>query len=293
MLMNPGPARTLAEMTVLIPTLGRPMLLDCLRSIRSGTSLPAEILIVDQGWNEANAAAVQALASPDFPIRHVRSAGRGRAAGVNEGLRLVRTRCVAITDDDCLVDEDWLATALSVLEEYGEAVVTGLVVTGTDTQTAGTALRKVWRRRSLKLDPLAGGNMAMPLSVPQRAGYFDEDPRVRVAEDCEWSYRVLRARIPVVFAGDMKVLHRDWRSGEERRAQFAAYARSHGAWYGKHLGGGDLFILLRLATHHARALKRWALGALRGDRAMAENGRAYLLGLIPGLRTTLWNRRPD
>jgi hypothetical protein len=35
--------------------------------------------------------------------------------------------------------------------------------------------------------------------------------------------------------------------------------------------------------HLLRSLKRWLLGRLRGDDEMASHGRAYVMGLLPGI----------
>ena len=62
--------------------------------------------------------------------------------------------------------------------------------------------------------------------VVERVGPFDEDPSVRLAEDCDWSYRALRAGVPIVYAPQVAVLHYGWRGEAERSDQYRAYARS-------------------------------------------------------------------
>jgi GT2 family glycosyltransferase len=123
--------------------------------------------------------------------------------------------------------------------------------------------------------------------VLERIGLLDEDPRLRAAEDCEWSYRALRAGVPIAYAPEVVVRHLGWRDEAQRADQYQAYARSHGGFYGKYLRQGDLFIALRVVIHLLRALKRWAVGAATGDRDKALNGRAYLTGLLPGIAANL------
>ena len=43
--------RVLDDLTVIIPTVGRPILQRCLQSIADGTVLPARIIAIDQGDN--------------------------------------------------------------------------------------------------------------------------------------------------------------------------------------------------------------------------------------------------
>ena len=130
---------------------------------------------------------------------------------------------------------------------------------------------------------MSGGNMGMPTALRASVGPFDEDPCVRTAEDVEFSYRALRAGVPIVYAPEVVVAHLGWRGTEERVTQYLDYARSHGGFFGKYLRRRDGFIVIRAATHLLRALRRWLVGRLRGDRELALNGRAYVVGLWPGI----------
>jgi hypothetical protein len=48
----------------------------------------------------------------------------------------------------------------------------------------------------------------------------------------------------------------------------------------------------RILIHLLRSLRRWAVGALRGDVEAAANGRAYVLGLLPGIAAGLRDGKP-
>jgi GT2 family glycosyltransferase len=126
--------------------------------------------------------------------------------------------------------------------------------------------------------------MAVAKAVVDRLGGLDEDRCVRTAEDGEFAYRALRAGIPIVFAPEVVVTHIGWRDEQQRSRQYESYALSQGGFYGKYLRRGDLFIALRAGVHLVRALRRWAIGGFRGDHEVARNGRAYVLGLLPGIR---------
>jgi GT2 family glycosyltransferase len=121
------------------------------------------------------------------------------------------------------------------------------------------------------------------MDVIERIGMFDEDPRLRTAEDCEWSYRALRSGVTVIYAPDVAVRHYGWRDERGRTAQYRSYGRSHGGFYGKYLRRGDWFIALRVVIHLLRALRRWLRGTIGGNRELALLGRAYVTGLVPGI----------
>jgi len=86
------------------------------------------------------------------------------------------------------------------------------------------------------------------------------------------------------------VTHLAWRDAAERKDQYYSYALSQGGFYGWYLRQGDAFIALRVIVHLLRASRRWLVGRLRGDADLARNGRAYVLGLLPGLRAG-WRSR--
>jgi hypothetical protein len=282
-----GSPRPMApDVTLLIPTLGRPIIAQCLGGLLAGTAWPAAVIVVDQGASPEIAGWLEDLRGLGIDARHEACPGRGRALGLNIGLRLVKTPFVVITDDDCVPDAPWLEGYARYLRAQPDTVFTGRVAAGgeervlnvvTDTESA-TA-----RRPSLHFDRLSGGNCGMAIAVLRKVGLFDEDPCMRFAEDGEWAYRALRAHVPITYVPDLVVAHLGWRDIAERLDQYQGYARSHAAFFGKHLRRGDLFIVLRAKVHFARAAVRWLRGVMRGDAELAANGRSYATQLVPGI----------
>jgi GT2 family glycosyltransferase len=274
------------DITIVIPTLGRPILEECLHHIAGGSVWPATVIVVDQSSSPEVATWLARLDTSGLRAEHVPSQQRGRASGVNRGLERVQTQFVAVTDDDCFVDETWLAKLAEHLRQSPEAIVTGRVEAAGDEEVVAlktSLVPRIDRRPRLKHDSVCGGNMGVAISIIQRIGPLDEDPCLRTAEDCEWSYRALRAGVPVIYAPDVLVHHVGWRDKEARERQYASYARSNGGFYGKYLRKGDSFIALRTVIHLARALRRWILGLVTGNREQVLNGRAYVVGLLPGI----------
>ena len=285
------PRPILDDISVVIPTLGRSILRDSICYLLEGSAWPAEVIVVDQGRVDSIASWMGGQSAPGMKLSYVPSSTNGRSAGLNQGLQRVRTPFVAITDDDCFVHENWMANLASHLRANSRTVVTGLVISSIDTAEVRRQITRqpliVYERPRLKHDRLTGGNMGLSMSTLRQVGAFDEDPRVHFAEDCEWAYRALRSGISIGFASDVVVLHYPWRNDAQRDAQVRNYARSHGVFYGKYLRQGDLFILMRILVHHARALRWWVRSLFGGDPDDRNVGRAYLTGLLPGIFTGL------
>lgn len=288
------PPRQLDDISIVIPTVGRSILETCLASIVAGDAWPARVIVVDQSSSDQVAGYLRQLEERQIDVLYLASSETGRSAGLNRGLERVETRFVAITDDDCLVDPDWLSRLRACLVENPEAIVSGRVEAAGEEEVVAVVTDlepAVYRRPRLRFDAMSGGNMGTSRAVIDRVGYFDEDPLVRLAEDCDWSYRALRAGVPIVYAPDVCLRHYGWRDFSERGNQYRAYARSHGSFYGKYLRRGDWFIALRAILHYGRALRRWLRGVLTGDRERVANGGAYLTGLPPGILAGLRQKK--
>jgi GT2 family glycosyltransferase len=283
---NIEPRPILTDITIVIPTLGRAILEESLWWIVAGSDWPGGVIVVDQGLNPKVATWMEKLRSIGIDAEYVSSTQRGRAAGINRGLERVKTRFVAITDDDCFVSADWLKNMVAHLLDNPEAIITGRVepVEGEEVVVTVTSLTPaIYHRPRLKFDAMSGGNMGTSMAVIERVGLFDEDSCLRTAEDGEWSYRALRSGVPIIYAPEVSVRHYGWRDESQRAGQYKDYARSHGGFYGKYLRQGDWFIALRVVIHHLRALRRWLRGIITDDQELALYARAYLTGLLPGI----------
>jgi GT2 family glycosyltransferase len=172
------------------------------------------------------------------------------------------------------------------LRRHEDAVVTGRAIAGEgDVQlaVATSEVESIQRRPALTFDRLTGANLGMAIAVAQRIGPFAEDLSMRAAEDTEFAYRTLRTGVPIVYAPELVVEHLGWRDETARDEQYRGYARSHGGFYGWYLRRGDLFIAARACVHLARSFRRWIVGTLRGDDEAARKGKAYVIGMWPGL----------
>lgn len=277
---------TLPDLSVVIPTIGRPILKRCLASIAHGSALPRRIIVVDQSSNPEIAEWLRGLEALGVETTHLPSDQTGRASAVNRGIESVSTEFLAITDDDCLVAPDWLRNMQAHLQASRGTAVTGRVEAAGDEEVpivVTSPSSATYTRPRLKFDTLSGGNMGVALAVMNQAGLLDEDPVLRCSEDGEWAYRALRAGVPIKYAPDVVIYHYGWRDRRERQAQYREYARSCGGFYGKYLRRGDGFIALRAMVHYLREVRRLIRAiATRNDEELRMSW-ACLRWLLPGI----------
>ena len=282
-----------ADVTVVIPTVGRALLEGCLDSIAAGTVWPGEVVVVDQSQTDLIVPWVARLRTAGLSITHVRSNESGIAAATNRGFERVPTPYVATTHDDCRVRADWLETISVRLRTIGDAIVTGRV----EPEGDGVVLTVVISEESMTYtepmidrDVLFPPNMAFPVRLLERIGYLDEHPSLRLAgEDNEWAYRAMRSGIPIVYDPDAIVSHVAWQSREGLKDVYRRYARGQGAFYGKYVRRGDPFILRRMIRDLVRAPWLVTRAAFSGNSELMAMGLGELIGLPAGIVAGLRN----
>jgi GT2 family glycosyltransferase len=286
-------SRIATDSTVVIPTVGRELLRECLRSIAAGHVWPAELIVVDQSCSDEVGQWIAALRAEGMAARHLPSPETGIANAMNRGLERVRTEFVAVTHDDCRVTPSWLVTLLARLRDSGQAIVTGRVEPageGAVPTIINTPDPVVHRQPRLDGDDLFPPNMAFPRSVVQRIGDFDEHPSLRLAgEDNDWAYRALRAGVPIVYEPASVVAHVAWQPRSALASIYRRYARGQGAFYGKHLRRGDLFIARRAARDLVRAPWLMLRALVTFNRELLPLAYGEVTGLLPGLLAGLRN----
>ncbi len=280
----------LSDLTVVLPTLGRPLLEGCLESILEGDYWPERLVVSEQGSRREPAVWIERLREAGMVVEHLSYDERGCATATNRALAQVSTRFVAITHDDCRVDSRWAINVRELLLEHG-CVVSGRVLAAGDGSAPSTrsALEpQVFDHPSVRSDPYFGNNSAMPMSVLEKVGLFDEDPRLYLAEDCEFSHRLLSHGVTIRYEPSVMVWHESWRDHDELDETYRGYAFCLGVVYGKYLRKLDGVIARRTFLDLLRA--PWFL--LRGfgsrNQELQRLGKNYLrylpYGVLSGLR---------
>lgn len=284
---------TMADVTVVIPTVGRDLLRGCLESIAAGTAWPGQLIVVDQSTNPQVDIWIEALRTDGLRVEHVRSQQRGIASATNRGLERVTTPYVAVTHDDCRVRTDWLERLSDGVREIGDAILTGRVEPEGDglvLTIVTSTTPAVYTEPMIDRDVLFPPNMGFPLRLLDEIGYFDEHPSLRVAgEDSEWAHRALTAGIAIRYDPALVVGHLAWQDPSQLTALHRRYARGQGSFYGKHLRRGDRFIVKRAVRDLVRAPWLVLRGAVTRNRDLLAMGIGELTGLFPGILAGLRN----
>jgi glycosyltransferase involved in cell wall biosynthesis len=183
-----GPPRE-ATVAVVIPTFRRPQLLrQAVASVLAQTFTDYTVIVVDDGGG-------QVVGLPDDP--RLRVVGLSRNTGVlgvvnNVGIRLTRSRYIALLNDDNRWRPTHLETALEVLERDADLVYTGMRRHSVDGSHVDV-LSVLFDRRTFRRVPYADSSSLVVRRDP--GVLFDRTPRGKsdvIMEDWVFVWRCSR-----------------------------------------------------------------------------------------------------
>ncbi|WP_424464739.1 glycosyltransferase family 2 protein [Pseudoclavibacter helvolus] len=291
------------------------LLAGCLDRIRTLDYPNFEVIVVDNApSSSATRDLVEELGKTDPRLRYVLQERAGLSAARNAGLAAARGAFLAYTDDDVLVDEQWLsALARAFASEASVGCVTGLVATAAvetgaeayfDARSASWSARMSPERYDLRerrddspLYPYSAGifgtgaNLALSRAALDRVGEFDEalgaGTATKGGEDLDMFVRVLRGGFTLAYEPSALVWHQHRADADALLSQLHGYGTGLTAYLTKYLctPSTALDIATRLPAGLARLSRiRRTTAARMPARATAPKGawRQETLGFLAG-----------
>ncbi len=286
------------HVTVVVATHDRPdVLRECLDSILASEGVRFDVVVVDNApSSDATARMLAAHYGGETRLTVVREEVPGLGRAHNRGLAVARGEVVAFTDDDVLVDQNWLARLAAAFRSDPEVgCVTGRIVAlelETPAQQwlesyAGYGKGRDRRRFDLganrPVDPLfpytvgvfgSGANMAFRTAVLRSIGGFDEllgaGTRSRGGDDLAAFFSVVTAGHRLVYEPAAVVHHRHHRDYDALRRVVFGYGVGLTAYLTKTLldrPGSGLTMLRRFPAGVRYALDA---GSAKNERRAAD-----------------------
>ncbi|WP_069811880.1 glycosyltransferase family 2 protein [Streptomyces sp. TP-A0874] len=189
-----GPGTPENAYSVVVPTVGRDCLAECLWALGlSGGPPPREVVVVDDRPDPAGPLVPEAPGPLSERTRVLTSGGRGPAAARNTGLRAVDTPWVVFLDDDVRVRPDWPRLLSADLAAADPAV--GGVQGRLQVPLPEGRRPTDWERGTAGLEEAAWAtaDMAYRTETLREVGGFDERFTRAFREDADLALRVLAA----------------------------------------------------------------------------------------------------
>jgi GT2 family glycosyltransferase len=220
------------RISTVIATYNRAALLrDCLDRLVAQAYLPGdEIVVVDNASSDDTPAAIrEAAARSRVPLRYLRETQPGKTPALNAGLAVATGELLALTDDDIVVAEDWIATIRRIFTEDAQLALVGGRVDPRwerpaprwlrvsehqpyDRMTSPLALLHYGDRQPLGARTAIGANLVVRRAVLEAVGGFTATlGRLRgtlmCGEDHDFCQRVAAAGYRCEYRPDLRVQH--------------------------------------------------------------------------------------
>ncbi len=246
---------------VIIATRGRGNLIDStIESLRQSSHQDFTLWIVDQSEDDATQRAVERHSAIDERVKYLYTEQRGISVSRNIGVRAGHAPYLLFTDDDCVVNPDWIEVMVGELTQAGTWAVFGKVVPDESHHLPlapnaiavdraipmalkDSPMRKVYAGSRLNLGFGHGASFGMRRDRFDEVGGYDEllgvGGQLRSWNDRDIGFRILKRGGHIVYTPDAVMHHLHWRGWGEVRRTYRNYATGCGAATGKYVRCGD------------------------------------------------------
>lgn len=220
-------------------------LIQCLRSILRNDFSDFEIIVVDQS-NQENTVQITRFINSIYQIKYFFNTKKGVSSSKNLALDKTLGEIISFTDDDCLVDKEWLKNIYKTFQKKKEIVgVFGKVLPYKPQLHKGQICPCIYFKKKENIiskpcfhgqDIGFGNNMAFKRQVFNEVGGFKEwlgiESIGKAAEDAEFALRLLTKNYKLLYSPKIKVYHNRWLTKDEFRRQSLSYSCGEIACYG-------------------------------------------------------------
>ena len=226
-----------------------------IESVRALSTPPAtawEFIVVDNGSTDDTRAVVEAaVAASEIDVKYVYEGRKGLSQARNAGIRQARGEVIAFTDDDMLVETDWLVRIAEQCAQHPTMTMYFGRTRVSRPEQPRLAIREgdspvLYRFPCTPNEPGSGNNMIFRTAVLPLVGEFDvtlgAGTKLGSSEDTDFTYRVLRAGGLVRYCPEISAIHdHDRLSQDAVRSLLFAYGQGRGGFFCKYILQRDLW----------------------------------------------------
>ncbi|WP_040299712.1 glycosyltransferase family 2 protein, partial [Arcticibacter svalbardensis] len=196
------------NISVVVPTYKRSeLLIRCLNALltQSIGKSTYEIIVVSDGPDPDTADAIEVWTGFIHPnvSYYPLPQKKGPAAARNYGWMKASGELIAFTDDDCIPDQDWLASLLAAYHDEEELVISGQVIVPLPENPTD------FERNTAHLETaeFITANCACTKKALWETGGFDERFEQAWREDSDLHFKIIQHKIPLKKVSNAVVVH--------------------------------------------------------------------------------------
>lgn len=259
----------------------------CLEAIAAmDKPMAFELVLVDNASTDDTPRVIDEFAATaNFPVVHVSEPTPGLGQARDTGWRAAKGEIIALTDDDCYVEQDYATNLVAFMDAHPEVGFFGGRILLHDpedlpvTILIGTKVRHYQPYRFIRPGGIQGANFGARRALIEKHGGFD----VRLgagtpfpAEDIELVGRLCAEGERGIYLPDVTVRHHHGRrTQEEVKKLFDGYERGAGAYYALMLRRPGLMKLKVAYGWIMRSIRRKPHRSLREIGAIREFWKRY------------------
>jgi glycosyltransferase involved in cell wall biosynthesis len=237
------------DISIIICTHGRSrdlqQTLESLGSVSVPQGRTAELLVIENGLQDATTSVVQAFHPDHLHVRYLYEPTQSKSRALNRGLAEARGDVLIFCDDDMRFPSEWLAEmSLPILSGRHSAVAGGITIPKHLLRPWMTPYHRPWLGSTEYLSSkepteMVGGNMAIHRRVLEKVGGYDENlggGGLGNCEDALFGRQVRKAGFPIVasFAAPLehhfnpaKLQYENWVKAAKASGRSRAYLIHH------------------------------------------------------------------
>lgn len=271
-------------------------LIESLKNTRGFADIRPEIVVADNGSSDDTWLTLERESEEHPNGFHPFKATRpGKAAALNDAIRIASGEICAFLDDDVVVEPGWLEAVHRYFFDGRYSVAQG-VVSLPPVASEDPEIAKLFRRfrtipvcekprGTITVDSLNGSNMAIARSVFERVNGFHErlGPGMSgTSDDTELAQRILAANIEIGFMEEAIVYH-----NVERTRLTEAYFKLHHQRQGRSRFVYKQQSVWRVLIGLAQGLTAFGLYSLSGNERKKYRGKGRVYHYVEILRVKL------
>jgi GT2 family glycosyltransferase len=233
--INPAIETTYPFTQIVVPVFnGDTVVLDCLRSLQQATTIPFQVLVLNDGSRGHTTSLLREFVASDSRfVLHDRAANKGYTKSINEAVKLTSSDWIVILNSDTVVSAGWLRKLHDAAVSRPGIGMVGALSNAASWQSiprakdpdgawskndfiipemlpAISALLDRHSERAYPVVPLLNGFCTLiSRQVFERCGFFDEDAfPIGYGEETDLCLRATKEGFTLVVADDCFVFHR-------------------------------------------------------------------------------------